>query len=181
MSILAKHDHADARLRCQDCSELICPKCMVQCAVGARCKKCAGRFTSHVVQASPAIMIRTGLFALVAGFLFGAAQIHLLGFSFYSWILLAAVGIGLSRLLHKISSYKMGSKIALAVVAGLVVGLLLSPARDTTIGYLTALNQPDAEAGATRSTANAIMQQLTTHLAAMIVFIGCSVSAFFNR
>ncbi|RTL44619.1 MAG: hypothetical protein EKK48_05040 [Candidatus Melainabacteria bacterium] len=178
MSILSKHDHSDSRLRCQDCSETICPKCMVQCAVGARCKSCAGRFTSHVVQASPAIMIRTGLSALAVGFLFGSAQVYMLGMSFYSWLILAAVGLGVSRILHRIAAYKIGTKIALAVVAGLVIGLILSPARDSTLGYLAALNQPGSDA---QAEAQSSMSVFTTQLAAMIVFIGCSVSAFFNK
>lgn len=179
MSILAKHDHSDSRLRCQDCNDLICPRCMVQCAVGSRCKKCAGRFTSHVVQASPAIIIRTGLSALVVGFLFGSAQMQLIGMGFYSWLILAAVGLGVSRLLHRISSYKIGVKIALAVVAGLVAGLILSPARDSTLSYLALLNEPSNVNQA--QGAESTLRLLTTQLAAMVVFIGCSVSAFFNK
>ncbi|MBS1953184.1 MAG: B-box zinc finger protein [Cyanobacteria bacterium SZAS-4] len=177
MSILAKHSHEDARLRCQDCDEFICPKCMIQCAVGSRCKKCAGRFSSHVVQAGPAVLIRTGLAAVVAGFAFGSAQIYMLGFSFYAWIVLAVVGFGVGRVLHRIASYKIGVKIAGAVAAGLVVGLLLSPARDLTISYLAALNQP----GSGAETGGAATGLLTTHLAAMVIFIGCAVSAFFNK
>ncbi len=178
MSILPKHSHADARLRCQDCNELICPRCMIQCAVGSRCKKCAGRFTSHVVQAGPAVLVRTGVAALAAGYAFGSAQAYVLGFSFYSWIVLAVIGFGVGRLLHRIASYKIGMKIVAAVVAGLVVGLLLSPARDSTTAYLSTLNQPGsgAEAGA-----NPAASLLTTHLAAMVVFIGCAVSAFFHK
>lgn len=151
---------------------------MIPCAVGSRCKKCAGRFTSHVVQAGPAVLVRTGLAALVAGFAFGSAQIYVLGFSFYSWIVLALVGLGVGRLLHRIASYKIGSKIVAAVVAGLLVGLLLSPARDSTITYISALNQPTSVAGAE---ANPAASLLTTHLAAMVIFIGCTVSAFFNK
>jgi len=102
---------------------------------------------------------------------------YVLGFSFYSWIILALIGVGVSRVLHRIASYKIGTKIAAAVVGGLVVGLLLSPARDSTIAYLSALNQP----GSVEAGANPTASLLTTHLAAMVIFIGCSVTAFFNK
>lgn len=178
MTILAKHDHSDSRLRCQDCEDLICPKCMVQCAVGSRCKKCAGRFKSHVVQASPAIMVRTGLAALAAGFVFGNLEQHMLGMGYlYTWILLAVAGIGVSKLLHRISSYKIGAKIALAVIAGLLVGLILSPARDNILGYLATLSQPETK----QAEANTIISLMTWQMASIIFFIGCSVSSFFNK
>ncbi|MBI2812464.1 MAG: hypothetical protein HYX67_16785, partial [Candidatus Melainabacteria bacterium] len=57
-------------------------------------------------------------------------------------------------------------------------GLLLSPARDSTITYISALNQPVS--GATAE-ATPVATLLTTHLAAVVIFIGCTVSAFFNK
>ena len=180
MSIIPKHDHSDARLRCQDCSEPICPKCMVQCAVGARCKKCAARFTSHVVQTSPAILARTGVVALIVGFVFGSVQSSMMmGYSIFSWLILVAVGIGVGKLLHRIAGYKLGTKIIATVAGALLVGLLLSPARDTTIMYLTALGQPaaDAEEGG----ASSMMSALVTHISAMLVFVAASVSPFYNK
>ncbi len=37
----ATHSEAQTSLRCSKCGILICPKCMVQTPVGARCRNCA--------------------------------------------------------------------------------------------------------------------------------------------
>ncbi len=102
----------------------------------------------------------------------------MMGYSIFSWLILVAVGIGVGRLLHRVASYKLGAKIIAAVVAGLLVGLLLSPARDTTLMYLTALGQPaDVEEGG----ASSMMSAFVTQVAAMLVFLGASISPFFNK
>ncbi len=102
----------------------------------------------------------------------------MMGYSIFSWLILLAVGIGVGKMLHRVASYKLGTKIIAAVVAGLLVGLLLSPARDTTLMYLTALGQPaDVEEGG----ASSMMSAFATQVGAMLVFLGASISPFFNK
>ncbi len=96
---------------------------------------------------------------------------------FYTFIILTVAGIGASKVLHRVSSYKIGAKIALAVVAGLLVGLFLSPARDIMLGHLATLSQPKTK----QAEANTIISLLTWQVASAVFFIGCSVSSFFNK
>jgi hypothetical protein len=42
MSIAANHSCGDSRLKCVDCSAVVCPSCMIACPVGNRCQSCSG-------------------------------------------------------------------------------------------------------------------------------------------
>ncbi|MBN8660164.1 MAG: hypothetical protein J0M35_07355 [Candidatus Obscuribacter phosphatis] len=145
----------DSRLKCIDCSEVICPKCLVQCAVGNRCKKCAGRFTSHVLQVSPLTMGKAALFTAVVGFAFSFVQPMLPGFGFYGFLILMGLGYLSGRLLHKTVGYKLGSKIVMTVIAGFLLGYFLGPFHDTLSNALIML-QADIE---TQAAARAILQE----------------------
>lgn len=96
---------------------------------------------------------------------------------FYTFAILAVAGFGVSKLLHRVSSYKIGTKIALAVIAGLLIGLILSPARETLLGQLAALSQPETK----QPEANSIISLITWQIASAVFFIGCSVSSFFGK
>lgn len=65
---MVKCDHSDTRLSCVDCSQPVCPGCMVQCAVGQRCPKCTGKFTSHVAKSAKFSLTKTLLFSFASGF-----------------------------------------------------------------------------------------------------------------
>jgi uncharacterized protein YegJ (DUF2314 family) len=108
---------------------------MEQCPVGNRCKKCADRFTSHLVKVSPIIMVRTAAAAAVLGFAFGHAENMLFG-GFYMWIIVYLIGFGAGKLLHRVASYKVGRKVVASMIGGLIVGVLVSPARDVMFGQL---------------------------------------------
>ncbi|HEY9677807.1 MAG TPA: hypothetical protein V6C76_07345 [Drouetiella sp.] len=177
MSILSKsHDHSNSLLRFQDCNDAICPKCMVQCAVGSRCKKCAGKFSSHVVKVTPAIMVKAGICSLLVGFVFGNCLDQVPSYSFFIWAVLIAAGVAVGKVLHRISSYKMGPTIAAAVAAGLIAGLMVSPARETTAAFIMggfhAASDPDAQ--------NALTSLALTRMASIVVFLGAIMSLFMN-
>jgi hypothetical protein len=135
--MLLTHEHNDTRLKCQECAEAVCPKCMVQCAVGFRCKKCAARFTSHVIQVKPLILGRAAVVAAAIGYAFGMFEEQLSSMGgIYTIVMIFFVGWGVGKILHKVAQYKLGTKIILAVAAGLVVGYLLSPIRDQILSAM---------------------------------------------
>jgi hypothetical protein len=117
-----KCDHSDTRLSCQDCSGPVCPKCMVQCAVGFRCPACAAKFTSHAVKVTPWLLARTAAAALVIGYIFGVTSPG--GMGWMGWILCYVVGIVVGKGLHWVARYKLGTKITTTVAVALVVGFL---------------------------------------------------------
>jgi uncharacterized protein YegJ (DUF2314 family) len=136
------HTCGDCRLACIDCNGQICPKCMVQCPVGNRCPKCAGRFTSHLLVVTPWIVIRTVAAAAVIGYAFGFLQMSSMGF--YGFFIMYAVGLLVGNVLHRVAGFKMGPKIIATVIAGVICGAALSPMFQTSARpkaiYSTAIN-----------------------------------------
>jgi len=100
---------------------------MVQCPVGNRCPNCTKRFTSHVLQIDPWVIIRSLISGAIAGFLFALLQ----GFSpiggFYMLFFVYLVGALIGNIIFKISGRKLGNKVAAAVGAGVLIGSLCTP------------------------------------------------------
>ncbi len=114
-----EHTEAETNLRCGKCEKLICPKCMVQTPVGARCHDCAGLKRLPVFDMSAAFYMRgiaAGLIAaFVAGFAWSVVEgvIHF----FYVGLLIAAgMGWGVGEVISRAVNRKQGT--GLAVVAG---------------------------------------------------------------
>lgn len=126
------HSCGDSALRCQDCNEKVCPKCFVQCAVGNRCKKCAGRFTSHVLLVPTPVLLRTLGFTILLGIVFGFIEpaIHHIGYGFYGYLAILAGSFFVGKLVHRVAGYKMGAKITTAIIAGVLIGMAIGPMRD---------------------------------------------------
>lgn len=98
---------------------------MVQCPVGNRCPKCAGKFTSHVLEVTPVVIAKTLAASIVVGCVFGFLNTSMMGF--YGYFILYAVGILVGNAIHRVSGYKMGPKISATVLVGVLVGTVLSP------------------------------------------------------
>ncbi len=122
---LAEHSCGDSRLTCNDCEGPVCPKCMVECPVGYRCKKCAGKITSHVLQVTPAIIARTIVVAGITGYV--APYLAQYSGGFYGFIIIYFVAVLAGNLLHKVSGYKMGTAIVSTVMIGAIAGMLANP------------------------------------------------------
>lgn len=162
--MLKKCDHSETRLTCQDCSGPVCPKCMVQCAVGFRCPTCAGKFQSHAVQTTPWILARTAIAAAVLGGVVGTVQPF--GLGFYGLAFTFFVGILAGRGLHWVAKYKLGPKIVITVAAGLIVGYLVGMAPDL-FTFMSA---------ASATTDPAVTRTMTTELLTRLITIGLFVS-----
>lgn len=57
----------ETNLRCGKCSELICPRCLVQTPVGARCPECAAERKNPVFDPSAAETGKAWVAAVIAG------------------------------------------------------------------------------------------------------------------
>ena len=166
-----KCDHTETRLSCQDCSGPVCPKCMVQCAVGFRCPTCAGKFTSHAVQTTPWILARTAIAAAVLGAIVGHE--HLFGgFGFYGMFFTFFIGIVAGRGLHWVAKYKLGAKIVWTVAIALVVGYAAGCAPEVSI-WLTVAREPEAT--------ETLTSMLITKLVTIGLFVGGCLMPFLRR
>src|SRR5262249_21430669 len=125
--MFAKHSCGDSKLSCVGCSSQVCPKCLVQCPVGNRCKACANKTESHTVKVTAAVLLKTGVSAATVGALFGTLCSHMPMYGYFSWIILYAGGLLVGNLLHKVSGFKLGSRIGSVVAGALIVGAILVP------------------------------------------------------
>lgn len=119
------HDHSDTRLSCIECSEPICPQCMIQCAVGNRCPKCAAVPENPKLKVGPLTYAKVIACAVAVGcalnMLFKCIPC-LWGFNL---VLIGFCGMGAGKFIHKISGYKPGKRLAAAVGVALIAGIFM--------------------------------------------------------
>jgi hypothetical protein len=68
----AAHPGVETALRCGKCGTYICPRCLVQTPVGARCRECARLRRIPTYHIPAAFLLRGAVAALVAGGVAGA-------------------------------------------------------------------------------------------------------------
>ena len=115
----ARHPDIETDLRCGKCEQPICPKCMVQTPVGARCPKCAALKKLPVYEISTIFYIRAIAAGLATAAVLGAIWpfIPLGGFFlfFIALVIGYIVGEGISLAVNR----KRGP--GLQIIAGISV------------------------------------------------------------
>jgi hypothetical protein len=125
----AAHPNVETNLRCGKCGTPICPKCMVQTPVGARCRKCAGVYKLPTYRISGIYYLRASVVALVLAVVIGIIWgLVLSGISTYFFSLIVALGIGwvIGELVSRAVNRKRGPW--LAVIGGMAVVLCYAAA-----------------------------------------------------
>ena len=72
-STCLRHPNTPSNLGCSRCGNLICPQCMVQSTVGARCPDCANIGQAPIFRATPAEFSSAIVLSLVSALGFGIA------------------------------------------------------------------------------------------------------------
>src|ERR1700735_1884951 len=103
---LAEHSCGDSLLKCIDCSTQICPKCLVQCPVGNRCRQCTNKFTSHLLQVDFSSIIRALSGGFLAGMLFTGLERFLPLGGFFMFLIVYMLGTFVGNLIFKIAKRK---------------------------------------------------------------------------
>ena len=112
------HPDVETGLGCGKCGRYICPRCMVQTPVGARCSECARVATVPTFDVSSRYYIRAALAGggvaavagIVAGLLFTVIPMLM-------WISAVGVGYMVGEAISRASNRKRGT--GLAIIAGL--------------------------------------------------------------
>jgi len=127
------HPDVETNLRCGKCGKPICPKCLVQTPVGARCPDCAKLYKLPTYQVSATYLLRaigTGAgMAIVGGVIWGVVR-GLVPFFYLNLLLAPAVGYAIGEVISLSVNRKRGA--ILAIIAGVAVALsymvsILSP------------------------------------------------------
>ncbi len=120
----ARHPDVETNLRCNKCGKPICPKCLVQAPVGARCPDCAKLYrlpTFHVSTKYYLRAVGTGLgMAVVCGVVWGVL-VSLVSFFFLNLLLAAGAGYAIGEVISLSVNRKRGT--GLAVVGGVAVAI----------------------------------------------------------
>ena len=121
----ATHPNIETNLRCGKCGKPICPKCMVQTPVGARCRDCAKLHKLPTFNVSPKFYLRaisTALgMAIVCGVTWWVVGSILLRYLYYipfvfNLIMAVVIGYAIGEVISRSVNRKRGT--GLAVVAG---------------------------------------------------------------
>lgn len=123
----ARDPEVQTALRCSRCDTPICPKCLVQTPVGARCRECARIARSPVYTVTGTALMRAISAALIGGIamglVWGFASQNIIGIAyggiFMSLLLGAGLGYGFTRIMEYATRRKRGPVISGCAMAGI--------------------------------------------------------------
>jgi hypothetical protein len=126
----ALHPEIETNLRCGKCGQPICPKCLVQTPVGARCPKCAKLYKLPTYRVSTTYYLRANVTALVmavvCGLIWGIIN-GVVPFFYLNLILAGGVGYAIGEVVSFSVNRKRGRWLAamgsLAVVISYAVNI----------------------------------------------------------
>ena len=111
-------------LRCSRCEKPICPKCLIQTPVGARCRDCARIAKSPVYTMTNAVMARAAVASVVGGLAMGLIWgLVLLPFSvgFLSIFVGAGLGYAFTRMMEFATGRKRGPMVVGFAIFGIAI------------------------------------------------------------
>jgi hypothetical protein len=125
----ARHPDVETNLRCGKCGTPICPRCMVESPVGARCPDCAKLTkiptyrvsSSHYTKAILAGLVS----AVVTGTVWGIIESYL-PFRFFSLIIAAGIGYLIGETISRSVNRKRGTTLAVIGVLSVVISFVVT-------------------------------------------------------
>ena len=125
----ATHPDVETNLRCGKCGKPICPKCLVQTPVGARCRDCAQLQklpTFHVTTRYYllAIAIAVGM-AFACGAAWWAVR-SVMGVPYFNFLLAAGFGYAIGEVVSRSVNRKRGRWLAFIAGTGVVISFVIS-------------------------------------------------------
>ena len=119
----ANHPDVETNLKCGKCGKPICPRCLVQTPVGARCAECSRLQKLPTFNVTRDYYLRAAAVAVGMAFACGAAwwALRVVGVPYFNFLLSAGFGYAISEVLSRVVNRKRGRW--LAVIAGVGVAL----------------------------------------------------------
>jgi len=125
----AFHPSVETNLSCGKCGQSICPKCMVQTPVGARCPDCASlaKLPTYRLSAKH-YLIASGTalgLAIAVGFVWGMLR-GFLPYIILNLLLAGGVGFAISEVVGRSVNRKRGNRLALIGAVSIPISYLTS-------------------------------------------------------
>lgn len=131
-SYCARHPQVETYLRCGRCDTPICPRCLVQTPVGARCPDCANVRRLPTFDVSPAYFARGMAAAVLSGLLVGGIWAYVaggLGFGIlFSFFVGMALGWAISESVSLATNRKRGLGLQICAVLGVLLAFAVQDA-----------------------------------------------------
>ena len=126
----ATHPSVETELTCGRCDRPICPRCLVQTPVGARCRQCAGVRRLPTFEVSPAYAARGAGASLVTGAVVGAVWAGLLSHNlgvvgYFVFFVALGIGYAVGEAVSWATNRKRGPALQGIAVAGVVEAYLI--------------------------------------------------------
>jgi hypothetical protein len=123
----ATHPDVETYLRCGRCETPICPRCLVQTPVGARCKACARLRRLPMYDVGPRFILR-GFAAGLAAAIVGGVIVHVIpNFGLIMLLLVgAAYGYVVAAAVSLVTNRKRGAWLGGAAAAAVLLGFIVS-------------------------------------------------------
>lgn len=131
----ATHPGVETELACSRCGKPICPRCMVQTPVGARCRECANVRRIPTYNVAPATMARALGGAAGAGVAIGVAWafFNLVTYFLFGIIAGLAIGYAIGEIVSLSANRRAGPPLQAAAVGGVALAYAVR------LGLLTAI------------------------------------------
>jgi len=120
----AAHPSVETELACGRCGKPICPRCLVQTPVGARCRECARVRRLPTYHISATFLLRGLGAALVAGAVLGLLWRLLFPFGFgffFGFFVALGLGYAVGESVSLATNRKRGPPLQVIAAAGVVV------------------------------------------------------------
>jgi hypothetical protein len=129
MAVCKRHSKVETNLFCGKCGDPICPKCLVQTPVGARCPSCARLSRVPTYRVSTVYYLRAAgaaiALAVVCGFLWGFLR-SIMFSGYFNFLIAAALGYGIGEAISLSVNRKSGTGLAIIGGATLLVAYIIS-------------------------------------------------------
>lgn len=138
----ATHPNVITGLTCNKCGKPICPKCMVQTPVGARCSQCAKLSKLPTFIISPIDYLKAIPVGLVVAIIGGVIWFLIrlfVPFLILNFVIAAAVGFGIGELMGIVINRKRGLLLrilaAVFVLVAFIIGNQLTPTGNLILSF----------------------------------------------
>lgn len=125
-----RNPEVETALRCSRCEAPICPKCLIQTPVGARCRDCARMSKSPVYTVNGAALVRAVGAAIIGGVVMGIAwgllTRNVVGLGgFFSIFVGAGLGYVFTRVMEAATRRKRGPVVVACAMGGIVLAFAI--------------------------------------------------------
>ena len=131
------HPKVETGLACGKCGNYICPRCMIQTPVGARCRECTKATKLPTFDVGPSYYLRAaiagGVTAVAGGIVWGF--LLRLGIPFLPWLVSIGMGYLVGEAISLAVNRKRGRGLAITAGLSMVLAILVS-------GFLPSVSAP---------------------------------------